>query len=205
MKNFLIFGTVILIAIVLYAGTQRTSRLKRRWLWGALGIGVVVYIVLLRTQTAAWLISDIAVMLVSLLAASAIGLTLNSSSALITFCITAGIVDFFSFSGGFTAKIITDYQQGHNLLLQYLSITIPLDGRLLPVIGIGDLVILGGIYYAMHQIGHGGWLAFLSPLGGLLAALSLGPLLGGIYALPFIGGATIIYLLWMEKKPSSTG
>jgi hypothetical protein len=205
MQNALIFGTVILTAIVLYTGTQLTGRFKRRWLWGALAIGVAVYIVLLRTQTAAWLVSDIVVILVSLLAASAIGLTLSSSSALIVFCITAGIVDFFSFSGGLTDKIITDYQQGQNLLLQYLSITIPLNGRLLPIIGIGDLVILGSIYYALRQLGHDSWLAFLFPLGGLLTALTLGLWLGGIYALPFIGGATIFYLFWTERKSSSTG
>lgn len=195
MQIALIFGTVILAAGCLYGGTRLTGRLKRSWLWSALALALAAYAVLLWTQVAAWPISDIAVMLVALLAASAIGRTLTSSSALIAFCIAAGIVDFFSFSGGLTARIIVDYEQGHSLLLQYLSLAVPLPDRIVPIIGIGDLIILGSVYYALPQIGHHDWLTFLLPLGGLLIALSVGILIGGIYAVPFIGGATIVYLL----------
>jgi hypothetical protein len=104
-------------------------------------------------------------------------------------------VDVFSFSGGLTAKIIADYQQGRNLLLQYLSLVAPLPDRITPIVGIGDLIILGSIYYAFPKIGLHGAGAFLFPLGGLLIALGVGLLIGGIYALPFIGGATILYLV----------
>lgn len=203
MRIVLIFGIVILVAGCLYAGARLTRCLTRPWLWSALVIALAAYAVLLWTKVAQWPISDIAVMLVALLAAATIGPNITSSSALITFCLTAGIVDFFSFSGGLTAKIIADYEQGHSLLLQYLSITAPLSDRIIPIIGIGDLIILGSVYCALPRIGHHDWLTFLFPLGGLLIALGVGLLMGGIYALPFIGGATIAYLLWRTKARSS--
>ncbi len=143
-------------------------------------------------------------MLTALLLACAIGRALTSSPALIAFCITAGIVDFLSFSRGLTAKIISGYGKGHDLLLQYLSIAAPFSNRIVPLVGIGDLVILGCIYFALHKLGRSGWLPFLFPLGGLLVALGVGLVIGGVFALPFIGGATIIYLLlWKNDSRSS--
>ena len=130
----------------------------------------------------------------AVLAASAIGRALTSSPALIAFCITAGLVDFFSFTGGLTARIIADYKQGHNLWLQYLSITARLSGQIVPIIGIGDLIILGSVYFALSQLEYNGWLSFLFPLGGLLIALGVGLLKGGVYAIPFIACATILYI-----------
>jgi len=196
MRTALIFGIIILLAFCLHTGTRLTHYLTRAWLWYALVILLVAYAILLQTQVTSWLISDFVVLLAALLVASSIGLTLTSSSALIVFCITAGIVDFFSFSGGLTAKIISEYAQGHNPLLQYLSITVPLSDQIIPIIGIGDLIILGSVYYALPQIGHHGWLTFFAPFVGFLSALVVGLLTGGIYALPFIGGATCVYLLW---------
>jgi hypothetical protein len=202
MRTALIFGIIILLAWCLYAGTRLTHHLTRPWLWRALVIILATYAILFRTQVSLWLISDFAVLLVALLVASTIGLTLKSSLALAAFCITAGIVDFYSFSGGLTAKIIADYAQGHRLLLQYLSITVPLSGQIVPIIGIGDLVFLGSVYYVLPQIGHHTWLTLLTPLVGLLGALIVGLLIGGIYAILFIGGATCVYLLCKVRTPS---
>jgi hypothetical protein len=191
-----------MLAWCLYAGTRLTHHLTRPWLWRAFVIILAAYAILLQTQVSPWLISDCAVLLMALLAASTIGLTLTSSLALVAFCITAGIVDFFSFSGGLTAEIIADYAQGHRLLLQYLSITVPLSGQIVPLIGIGDLIILGSVYYVLPQLGYNGWLIFLAPLVGLLSALIVGLLIGGKYAIPFIGGATCVYLLCWVRTPS---
>ncbi len=196
----IIFGIVILVAGCLYIGTKLTSQLHYLWFWSMFAFALTIYAVLLWAQVAAWIISDIVVMLVAILVASAIGKTLSSSSALIAFCIAAGVVDFFSFTGGLTSEIMTDYEQGQNLLLQYLSISVPLSAQIVPIIGIGDLVILGGIYYALRQLGHHNWVSFLFPLGGLLIALSVGLHVGGVYALPFIGGATILYLFLKSRE-----
>ena len=203
MQSVLIYVTVILVAGCLFAGTKLTRRLPRIWLWSMLSLALIVYAVLLLTQVEAWLISDIAVLLVAILGAAAIGTTLSTSSALIVFCIAAGLVDFFSFSGGLTAKIIADYETGQNLLLQYLSISVPLPGRITPLIGIGDLIILGSVYYALQGLGHNGWRAYLVPLGGLLIALGVGLRIGGVYAIPFIGAATIIFLVMNRKEGAS--
>jgi hypothetical protein len=198
-KVAIIFGVVILVAGLLYAGGRLMRLIPRHRRWGAMALTLIVYAGLLWTQVAAWPITDLVVMLVSILAASLIGITLSSSSALIAFCITAGIVDFLSFSGGLTAKIIADYEQGHNVLLQYLSISVPISDQLTPIMGIGDLVILGSVYYALLRLGHNDSLAFIFPLTGLLIALTIGLMAGGVYALPFIGGATIVYLLLVRK------
>lgn len=177
-------------------GAQLELYLPRLWLWSISLITLSTYVVLLWAKVTPWFISDLLVLAISLFVASIISLTITSSSALIAFCITAGIVDFFSFSGGLTAKIIANCEQEHNLLLQHLSITVPLSGQITPIIGIGDLIIMGSIYCALSRLEYRGWLAFLFPLGGLLTALTVGILLGGVSALPFIGSTTIIYLLW---------
>ena len=203
MQIALIYGIVILTSGLLYLGARLGRHLPRIWLWSTLIIALTFYVVLLWVEVTPWLVSNILVLVISLLAASIISFTLTSSSALIVFCITAGIVDFFSFSGGLSAKIIADYEQGHNLLLQYLCITVPLSDQITPIIGIGDLIIMGSVYFALSRLEYHGWLAFLIHLGGLLAALAVGIWLGGIYALPFIGSTTIIYLLWKAHTSSS--
>ncbi len=199
MRTAWFFGIVILVAGCMYAGVRLTRRLPRQWRWGALAVALIVYVIMLWTKIAPWIASDIAVILVAMLAASVIGVSLNSVSALIVFCITAGIIDFFSFSGGLTAKIIVDYQQRQGLWLQYLSISAPIFGQMIPIIGVGDLIVMGSVYSALLQLGYGGWLPFLFPLIGLLVALCIGLWIGGIYALPFIGGTTILYLLLKSK------
>ena len=203
MQIALINGIIILTSGLLYLGARLGRDLPRRWLWSALVITLTFYVVLLWREVTPWLVSDILVLVISLITASIISFTLTSSSALIAFCITVGVVDFFSFSGGLSAKIIADYEQGHNLLLQYLCITVPLSDQIVPIIGIGDLIIMGSVYFALSRLEYHGWLAFLFPLGGLLTALAVGIWLGGIYALPFIGSTTIIYLLWKAKISSS--
>lgn len=203
MRIALIFGIVILAAACMYTGARLTRRLTHRQLWTSLVVALIAYAALLHMQVAPWPISDITIMLVAVLAGSAIGLALPSSPSLVAFCITAGIVDFLSFRGGLTSKIIADYNQGHNLLLQYLCITAPISGRPIPIIGIGDLIILGSVFCALSQIGYDGWLSFVFPLGGVLIALAVGLLKEGAPAIPFIAGATIVYVLLKAKTRSS--
>jgi hypothetical protein len=201
MKTGLILGMIILVTFLMYKGKRYVSRLTRPWFWSILAGLLVIYFIMLCLQISHWLISDTIVMIVALLVGYAFSLTISSYSALIGFCIAAGVADFisFTFSGGLTSKIINDYEHGNNLLLQYLSITIPLSSRMVPIVGIGDLIIIGSIYVSLNKLGYNDLFSFLSPLVGLLMALGIGLLVNGIFALPFICGATIIYLLLKTK------
>lgn len=201
MKIVLIFGMIILVTFLMYKGTRYVSRLTRPWFWSILVAILVIYSIMLWLKISPWLISDTIVMIIALLVGYAFGLTVRSFSALSGFCIAAGIADFisFTFSSVLTSKIINDYEQGYNLLLQYLSITIPLSSRMVPIVGIGDLIIIGSIYVSLNKLGYNDWFSFLSPLVGLLMALCIGLLVNGIFALPFICGAIIIYLLLKSK------
>lgn len=205
LRTALIYVTIILLAGVLFLAARWTNRLSRRGRWLALAAALAIYAVLILTMTSAWTLSNLAVLAVSILVASLIGGMLSSTPALIAFCVAAGLVDFFSFSGGLTAKIIADYRSGQSLLQHYLSISVPLNGELTPLIGIGDLIILGSIYAALRGLGYADWTAFVAPLAGLLLALALGLALGGIYALPFISATTIVYLIWQRRaRPGET-
>jgi len=116
MQIALIYGIAILTSGCLYLGAQLERYLPRPWLWSISLITLSTYVVLLWAKVTPWFISDLLVLAISLFVASIISLTIASSSSLIALCITAGIVDFFSFSGGLTAKIVANYEQEHNLL-----------------------------------------------------------------------------------------
>ena len=71
----------------------------------------------------------------------------------------------------------------------------PIDGKIVPLLGIGDLFVLGIILQSLNKIGLESWFVSLIPIAGLLIALFLGLMVHGIYALPIMGGVTILFLL----------
>ena len=198
-KILIIYFVSVLVTGLIFGGATLRAGTKRRPLIILLVAVLCVHLALFLLRASNWIISDITVMLTAMLAGSLIGSSLNSRSDIIAFCVAAALADVVSFSGGLTSKIIAEYGQGQSQLLAYLSITVPLDGGITPIIGIGDAIILSGIFTALRRMGHIGIGAFLYPLIGLLAALTVGLVVGGIFALPFIGAATILYL-WISYR-----
>lgn len=137
----------------------------------------------------------------ALILAGAVGLGyflshfLTSKANLIAFCIAAGAVDYLSFSGGLTAKIITLARSGDPDLFKHLVIYWPRGGAMTALIGVGDLVVLGSLFSALLELKRPAWLAFAVPVLGLSLALLTGMQIGGVWGIPFIAGATVLYLL----------
>jgi hypothetical protein len=134
-------------------------------------------------------------MIIAVMGGSLIGFLLKSQSSVIAFAITASIVDVLSFSGGLTNKIIANFYESKSLLLQFLAISIPLKGKTAPIVGIGDLLIMAALFYALLKLKYPGWQCFVVLLSSLLLALALGLFTKGIFGIPFICGAGVIYLL----------
>jgi hypothetical protein len=203
MKILLIYGVVAISVYIVQIGVQLLKKIPLNRIYLALAVTVLIYTLMILFKASNWFISNLLVISISILAGFSIGSSISTKSSLIVFCITAGIVDFISFKGGLSAKIIEDYASGHNLLLQYLCIVIPYNGKIVPLLGIGDLFVLGIIFRSLIRIGYKSWFISLIPIAGLLIALFLGLMFQGIYALPFIGGMTILFLLikiFLEKR-----
>lgn len=167
----------------------------------AVALGAYAFIIFFRAVGFA--IADVAVLGVSVLLGSTFALMFRTKAGLVSFCITASIADVFSSQSGATARLSRSFQSGESNLLEYLCLSLPLGGKMQPIIGIGDLIILATIYSAFHRLGHKGVLPFAAPLAGVYLALAVGLMVGGVFAIPFIAATTIFYL-WFVQKRSST-
>jgi len=196
----LIFVTTIVSVIVVFVGVMLTLNLKRRILLSVTILVILSYVALLILQPDNFLLSDILVLITSVMAGSLLGTTIINEASVITFSVTVAIVDFFSFSGGPTAKIISSYQGGKSLLLQYLAISIPLGSKIVPIVGIGDLLIMGAIFYSLKRLNYSSKECLLVPNIGLLMALVIGLIVEGIYALPFVAAMVITYLIYRKRS-----
>jgi hypothetical protein len=123
---------------------------------------------------------------------------------LIIFSIAASAADLYSYTRGATARISDNYQDGSSDLLTYLMISLPIEGRIQPLIGIGDLFIISTIYFALVRLAYKGPQLLLAPLSGLLIAIVIGLMVGGIFGIPFIAATTILYMFLANPAPQNS-
>ena len=120
---------------------------------------------------------------------------LTSNGALAAFCVAVAVVDFFSFGGGLTSKLIAAAKSGNVDLLKHLVIYLPQPGgKLVALVGVGDLVILGALYASLMENHHPPGAALFVPTAGLVFAILTGLVIGGVYGIPFIAAAILLYL-----------
>jgi len=200
MNILLIFITVIISGIIVYFLTRLIAKNKNFIVAIIATITIVLYAIFLFIKPDGWLLIDLIILLVAALGGAGLGLFISSKSSLVVFVIAAGVVDIYSVKGGITSKLINNYKDGTSDLLNYLVISIPVDGNLKPIVGIGDYFILAAICFAMIRLGYNKPLLLAAPLSGLLIALIVGLFIGGIYAIPFIALTTIIYVS-LVKSP----
>jgi hypothetical protein len=93
---------------------------------------------------------------------------------------------------------LTFRQCGTSDLLLYLALVVPIGGRLIPIVGISDLLIGGAAATALIRLG----LRPIAVVGtiamGLVFALSYGLWRGGAPALPFLA-VTVFLLVWRNS------
>lgn len=187
-----VFVTVIVAAVLVAAASLFLSSLGKRSVTSVGLVGLVLYGAFLAVKPDGWLLTDIVVLSSAAMIGSGLGLFIASKASLIAFVIAASVVDVVSATRGVTEKLVEGYRDGTSELLNYLVISIPWQGEIIPVVGIGDFFILVAIVFALARLGYKGPLAILAPLAGLLIALSVGLATGGIFAIPFIAGTTIV-------------
>ncbi len=196
----LVFAVCIVAAVALHLGTRWTTRLAPRTLLALTALALALYAALLAIRPASVALADLAVFAVALLTGSALGRLVNARAALVPMCIAAAVADIASFEFGATGRLIRSFERGTSNLLQYLCLSLPLRGHTIPVVGIGDLLILTALYAGMRRLGYRGLPALLAPLAGLLLAVVVGLFAGAIFAIPFIAATTIAYLWWADRR-----
>lgn len=123
--------------------------------------------------------------------------TISNLESLLGFMIAGAAVDVISFYFGLTGAIMKAAARGSHWL-QYLSFSLPYRGVVQPIVGVGDLVFLFVIYYALVRLPSLPALLYFLPLLALEVALVAGLLLNGVPALPFLTAA--VYLIYRAEK-----
>lgn len=162
------------------------------------GVLLLTYAAALMLRPPAWPVIDLAVL------AGAVGGVILIEGGLLTpgavavFLGVAAVVDLLSFSGGFTHILVQRYAAGSGNLLLYLCLVMPVHGRTLPIVGIGDLFVGGAAATALLRLGLRPAAVMGTIAVGLLSALAYGLLRGGAPALPFIAVA-VFFLVWRHS------
>jgi hypothetical protein len=147
-----------------------------------------------------FLYSDAILLAGAVAASSLIAQAVRSPESLVVFCVAAAVADVLSYSGGLTERIVEAYRLSDNDLLLSLMVTVPVAGELRPIVGVGDLIITGTVFSVLDRARHPPLATFFAPVSGLLVALIVGLLTGGIGAIPFIAATTIGYVLWSRRS-----
>ncbi len=195
----------LLAVVVVVASTAQCfsvallARLSRRARLGFLLGVLAVHGLLLATRPAQLVLSNAVVVASSAAVALALGAGLRDQRSLISFAITASVADIISFAIGPTRALLDRFGGSTGTLVTYLALTLPWQGRRLPVVGIGDLVLLGVFFLAVRQLGFGAAVSWAPPTVGLLVALAVGLLVGGVFGIPFMTAAVIALLIARQR------
>ena len=190
------------LAVVVWASRLATfiPPSRRRLLAGAL---ILTYAAALAFRPSAWPVIDLAVLAGAVGGVLFIERGLQTPGAVAVFLAVAAVVDLLSFSGGFTHILVERYRAGTGDLLLYLTLVMPVRGRIIPIVGIGDLLVGGSAAMALLRFRLGPAAVMGTIAAGLLSALAYGLWRGGAPALPFIAVAVFL-LVWRHSSRPAT-
>lgn len=153
-------------------------------------------------RPSAWPVIDLAVLLGAIGGILLLEAALRTPGAVAAFLAVAAIVDVFSMSGGLSRVLLDRYREGASDLLLYLTLVVPMRGRAVPIVGIGDLLVGGAAATALLRLGYRP-LAVMGAISvGLLCALAYGLWRGGAPAIPFVAAAVFVLL---RRRPVAIG
>lgn len=147
-----------------------------------------------------WGLADAAVIAGAVGGVVLIARGLTSPATVVAFLFVAAAVDLASWSGGPTRRIIDAYREGRSALLLFLALSIPLNGRIVPIVGIGDLLVGGSASLALVRAGFRPPFVALAVATGLLGALAYGLWRGGAPAVPFIAATVAGLVSWRARR-----
>lgn len=190
---------VTLGGLAVVVGTARlVSRIapsRTRALAGGL---LLTYATVLVLRPFGWLAIDLAVLAGAVGGVLLLERGLRTAAAVIAFLVVAAVVDVLSVSGGASRMLIERYREGTSDLLLYLTLAVPVRGRAIPIVGIGDLLVGGAAAVALLRLGLRPIAVMGALATGLLTALAYGLWRGGAPAVPFIAAA-VSYLVWRHS------
>jgi hypothetical protein len=193
---FAILAAVVTIgglAIVTWSAGRLAQRFPSRR--GILAVGLLfLYVAALLLRPNPWVLIDLSVLLGAVGGVLLIEPGFREPRAVLVFLIVAAVVDLVSMSGGLSRMIVTRYRQGTSDLLLYLTLVIPVRGRVVPIVGFGDLLVGGVAATALIRLGFGSLTVMTTLAAGLVAALAYGLWRGGAPALPFIAVAVLVLM-----------
>lgn len=130
--------------------------------------------------------------------------TVRTPGSLVALAVTASLVDIVSFLGGPTRFLLDAGSNSISDPLRYLAVSMSVDGDLIAVVGIGDLLIFGVLFLGLRGQGHPGRSVGAVLAGGLLAALLVGLLRGGAFGIPFMA-IGVIALMYRSRRMGEVG
>ena len=154
-------------------------------------------LVVFRTNIVA---SNCFVLAAALAAGTLLSRQIGSIGALSTMLMVAAIADLLSAHAGPSRWLVDQAQQARGVtVLQFLTISLRLRERLVPVIGVGDLMFFTTVVSVVRRLGWPETPALVVPLTGILSALGVGLWAGFTPALPFLAGA-----VWWYTRSSTS-
>lgn len=191
------FVTLGGLAIVVWAASSasRTAGARTKTVAGGL---LLAYATVLVLRLAGWLVIDLAVLAGAVGGVLLLERGLRTPASVTAFLVVAAVVDVVSASGGISRVLVDRYRAGASDLLLYLTLVVPIGGRTIPIVGIGDLLVGGAAATALLRLG----LRPIAVMGtfviALLTALAYGLWRGGAPAVPFIAAAVAV-LVWRHS------
>jgi hypothetical protein len=191
------------LVVVTWAALQIQRRLSFQAKRLAIA-SLFIYGIVILLRPSSWSMIDLAVLLGAVGGAILIGGSLGDSGAVVAFLVAAAVVDVVSISFGFSRGIIDRFTEGSNNLLLYLTLVLPIDDRLVPIVGISDLLVGGSAAMALIRIRFRPFAVMGVIAAGFVAALAYGIWQGGAPGLPFIA-LTVALLVWWHRRQFSRG
>ena len=158
------------------------------------------YLLLLFWRPEAVWFSNVSILVAGASLGFLLSLLLGSTGSVLTFLITAGIIDFFSFSDGLTNQIMEAYRTGGSTLLRYLAVFLEVGGHEYAVIGVGDIFLISAAYLGFRRATGSTWAPAFWLLLGLFCALVVGYTLGGAPGIPFLAGGGAVFVLLNRRR-----
>jgi len=204
MTNLSIVSIVLASTSLVLVGVSWLRGKDRKWRRRFAFLSVLPYAAVLSVRPDSLVLSNTGLILASVGLAPLLARSLGSTGALAAFAVTASLVDLLSFGGGLTRRIIQDYSSGTSDLLQFLALTVPLEGRATPLIGVVDLLVAGALFLALVEIHGSRTRAALVLLSALALAVGVGLIVGGAAAVPFVGLAAVADA-WLARRGGRRG
>jgi hypothetical protein len=203
-QAFALYGLVILVSCALVAAAaSRLVPVQARGRSAWIGIWLVAHLVLLILHPPSLIVSNVVVLGSAVGAGVLLVRLVPTPGALAALAIAASVADIVSFSSGPTRWLLGGGWGQTWAGLSYLAISLPVNERVVPIVGIGDLLLFPTFYLGLSSLGWDRRISFGILAGGLLAALAVGLTRGGAFGIPFMALGVLVLLLPSGRAPET--